>query len=73
MDNYPVNRIKRGDLVVNMSQRPPVVLLKKSSGLRRRLGLILGDGPRGVLPPLVRVYSFGEIVNWYAKDVTKIK
>ena len=56
--------MKRGDLVVNTNTR---VSSPRSS--RIEIGLILGDGPRGVLPPLVRVYRLGAIENWHINEI----
>ena len=59
-----MSRIKRGDLVVNVSTGPR----HPAQGI----GLVVGDGPRGSLPPLVRVYWHGRFVNWFANGIKKI-
>jgi len=56
--------MKRGDLVVNTASRQAC---PRHSTIE--VGLILGDGPRGVLPPLIRVYRAGTIENWYINEI----
>ena len=58
--------MKRGDLVVNTK-------MDRSAGSPApQIGLILGDGPYGVLPPLVRVYRDGFILHWSVNELERL-